>query len=133
MDSRKIIPNNSRLYSKTIGFSFSYYIILFLLFSFIGWAWEVGLCLILQQKFVNRGVLFGPWLPIYGTGGLFLYFLLYRLKKHPIVIFLLAVIICSALEYLAGYMLEQIWGVRWWDYSDYFMNLHGHICLLFSL
>lgn len=96
----------------------------------IGWLWEVGLYFVLDQRFVNRGILMGPWLPIYGGGGLFLYFLLYRLKKYPLLIFLLAALVCSALEYFCSWFMEELWGRRWWDYSDYFMNLDGRVCLL---
>lgn len=125
-----IIPPPSRLTRKTIGYCFYYYICLFALLSFLGWLWEVCLYLITTKSFVNRGILTGPWLPIYGAGGLFLYFLLYRLKKHPILVFSLAVIVCCALEYFCSWFLERLWGVRWWDYSGYFANLNGRICLL---
>ena len=37
--------------------------------------------------------------------------------------------VCSVLEYGTGYLLEKAWGVRWWDYSEMFLNLDGHICL----
>lgn len=130
MDSRRIIPENSRLRRKSIGFSFFYYIWFFLSLSLVGWLWEVCLYLVTEHRFVNRGILLGPWLPIYGIGGLFLYFLLYRLKKHPLLIFLLAALLCSAVEYACSWFLEKLWGIRWWDYSDYFMNLNGRICLL---
>ena len=102
-------------------FYFFYCIWLFSFLSFLGWLWEVCLYLITTDGFVNRGILTGPWLPIYGAGGLFLYVLLYRLKKHPALIFLLAATVCC--------VLEQLWGIRWWDYSNYFANLNGRICL----
>ena len=38
-------------------------------------------------------------------------------------------IICSAIEYLIGYLLEKIFNLRWWDYSDEKYNLDGRICL----
>lgn len=124
-----IIPKNSRLTRKTIGFCFFYYIWLFSFLSFLGWLWEVCLYLATTGQFVNRGILTGPWLPIYGAGGLFLYFLLYRFKKHPVLIFLLAAMICCTLEYFCSWFLERLWGIRWWDYSHYFANLNGRICL----
>lgn len=133
MNDNWIIPKNSRLYDKTTGFSFFYYVILFLFFSFIGWVWEVILCLFTMQSFVNRGILMGPWLPIYGAGGLLFYFLLYRLKQHPIWIFLLATAICSVLEYFVSWFLEKMWNIRWWDYSDAFLNLDGRICFWCSI
>ncbi len=130
MDTRTMIPENSRLRHKSIGFSFFYYIWFFLSLSVVGWLWEMALYLVLEHRFVNRGILLGPWLPIYGTGGLFLYFLLYRLKKYPLLVFLLSALVCSGVEYFASWFLEELWGKRWWDYSDYFMNLNGRICLL---
>lgn len=129
MDTRTIIPDNSRLRHKTFGFSFFYYIWLFLFLSFLGWLWEAALLLVFEHQFVNRGFLFGPWLPIYGAGGLFLYFLLYRMKKHPVFLFLLAIVVCLSLEYFCSWFLERQWGIRWWDYSGSFGNLNGRICV----
>ncbi len=133
MKHYSLIPKNSRLRHKTSGYSFFYYICLFLSLSMLGWLWEVTLCLFTEHVFANRGILFGPWLPIYGAGGLFLYFLLYRLKSHPIRIFLLADAICLSLEYFCSWFMEQKWGVRWWDYSNRFGNLNGRICLAGAL
>lgn len=133
MDTRVLIPKNSRLRHKTIGFSFFYYTWLFLFLSSAGWLWEVCLCLVTEHTFVNRGVLFGPWLPIYGAGGLFLYFLLYRMKKYPVRIFFLAAFLCLALEYFSSWFLEKLWNIRWWDYSHYWGNINGRVCPLGGL
>ena len=51
-------------------YGFFFYIPLFFLLSFFGWLWEVGIYLVKDGEFVNRGVLFGPWLPVYGCGGI---------------------------------------------------------------
>lgn len=107
-----------------------FYVLLFFLLAFIGWLWEVGIYLATRQTFVNRGVCYGPYLPIYGIGGLLLWFLLQRFYQRPILTFLLSAAVCSALEYGASAFLEWKWGLRWWDYSGYFMNLNGRICLL---
>lgn len=115
------------------GFSFDFYLLLFFLVSFLGWVWEVCIYLAKERQFVNRGILTGPWLPIYGAGALFLYFLLNRWKKNPVSVFLVSMLVCSVLEYGAGYFLEKTWGVKWWDYSDMPFNLNGHICFLSSL
>ena len=119
--------------------SFDYYVLLFFLVSFFGWGWEVCLYLVREGRFVNRGILFGPWLPIYGAGGLFLYLLFSDLllgkrgKRKPLPIFLISMAVCSVLEYLAGALLEKEWGVKWWDYSGMPFNLNGHICLMSCL
>ena len=82
-----------------------------------------------EHALINRGVYRGPYLPIYGVGGLLLCLMLRRLKKHPILIFLISAALCSILEYLTSFFLERQWGVRWWDYSGHFMNIQGRICL----
>lgn len=109
---------------------FDFYVLLFFLLSFVGWLWEVGIYLLTEQTFVNRGVYYGPYLPIYGVGGLLLWFLLHQLQQKRVLTFLLSAGICSALEYGASVFLEWKWGLHWWDYTGYFMNLNGRICLL---
>ena len=109
--------------------SFDYYVLLFFLLAFIGWLWEVALFLVTDHAWINRGVYRGPYLPIYGAGGILLCFLLRRLKRHPALVFLISVVICSVLEYFTSFFLEMLWGIRWWDYSGHFLNLQGRICL----
>lgn len=103
-------------------------ILMFFCFSLIGWIWEVSLHFIMAGKFVNRGVLHGPWLPIYGSGGVLILLLLYRLRRKPVLEFISAVTLCGIVEYFTAYYLETVHGMKWWDYSGYFLNLHGRIC-----
>lgn len=109
---------------------FDFYVLLFFLLAFAGWLWEAAIYLVTRQTLVNRGVYYGPYLPIYGVGGLVLWFLLQGLHRRPFVTFLLSALLCSVLEYGASLLLEWKWGMRWWDYSGYFLNLNGRICLL---
>ena len=110
--------------------TFDFYVLLFFLLSFAGWLWEVGIYLATEHTYINRGVYLGPYLPIYGAGGLLLWFLLHRMHEKKFVTFLLSAIICSVVEYVTSVFLEWKWGMRWWDYSNYFLNLNGRICLL---
>lgn len=104
-------------------------VLLFFIFSFIGWTWEVSLHLISDGEFVNRGVLHGPWLPIYGTGGVLILIILNKFREKPILEFFATVILCGCVEYFTAYYLEITHGgQKWWDYSGYFLNLHGRIC-----
>ncbi len=103
-------------------------ILFFFLFSFIGWAWECTLMLVTLGKFVNRGLLVGPWLPIYGTGGIVALLLLARLRKNPPVCFFGAIILSGILEYSTAWYLESAYHQKWWDYTGYFLNLDGRIC-----
>ena len=103
-------------------------IMLFFIFSFIGWLWEVSLHLILDGVFVNRGVMYGPWLPIYGAGGILILTLLSRFRSNPAACFIAIEILCGFVEYFTSYYLESTYGQKWWDYSGYFLNLNGRIC-----
>ena len=102
-------------------------ILMFVIFSVVGWVWEVSLHL-LQGNFVNRGVLHGPWLPIYGSGGVLVLVLLKKVRQKPWLTFILTVITCGILEYTTSWYLETFKGHKWWDYSGYFLNLNGRIC-----
>ena len=110
--------------------SFDFYVLLFFLLSMFGWLWEGAIYLITSQSFVNRGVYYGPYLPIYGVGGIFLWFLLGRLSKNPVLTFFLSMLISAVLEYTVSFCLEKMWGVRWWDYSGWILNINGRICLV---
>ena len=113
-------------------------IILFFLFSFIGWVWEVFLHIVVSGTFVNRGTFHGPWLPIYGFGGILILTVLYKFRCKPVKEFLSTIILCGTVEYFTALFLELTHdGQKWWDYSGYFLNLHGRICaeglLVFAL
>ncbi len=104
-------------------------VLIFFIFAFIGWIWEVSLHLITTGQFINRGIMHGPWLPIYGSGGLLILTVLYKLRKKPVVQFFSAVVLCGIIEYFTAFFMELIHdGQKWWDYSGYFLNLHGRIC-----
>ena len=103
-------------------------ILMFFVFSIFGWLWEVSLHMVNYGEFVKRGVLHGMWLPIYGSGGLLILTLLKRLRHKPVAEFFSIIILCGAVEYLTSWLLEAATGARWWDYTGYFLNLHGRIC-----
>ncbi len=95
----------------------------------VGYIWETCLKLVQTGNLVNSGTLHGPWLPIYGTGGLAVLILLKRFKDRPILIFVLSLIVCTLIEYFTSCYLEFTKGVRYWDYSNYLINLNGRVCL----
>ncbi len=104
-------------------------ILLFFLICVFGWVWEVVLHLLQTGEFVNRGTLYGPWLPIYGGGCAAILVLLYKLRKKPRVEFLMIIVVCGIIEYFSSWILEVTHdGQRWWDYSGYYLNLSGRIC-----
>lgn len=104
-------------------------ILMFFIFSFTGWVWEVIYIGFTEGVVAKRGMLHGPWLPIYGVGGVLILLLLNRFRNNPPLVFLLAVLLCGTIEYNTAVMIEMIFRCRWWDYSTKFMNLNGRICL----
>lgn len=109
--------------------NYYYYFLLFFIYCCIGWVVEVIDQRIEIGKLVNRGFLIGPYCPIYGVGGLIMVFTLSRYMDSPIILFVMAIFICSILEYGTSYVLEKIFKVRWWDYSNKKLNINGRICL----
>lgn len=78
---------------------------------------------------INRGVLAGPWLPIYGAGGILILLLLKKWRRQPFHLFGMIMLLCGTIEYFTSVMLEMLFGVRWWDYSDMLFQLRGRVCL----
>ncbi len=103
-------------------------LLMFLLFSFAGWIWEVSLVLVTDGIFVNRGSLLGPWIPIYGSGALLILILLSSFRKNPAAELVGAVVISGITEFTTSLVMEMTYGMRWWDYTGYFLNLDGRIC-----
>ena len=106
---------------------------LFFAFSVAGWLWEVGLHLVLAGGLVNRGTMLGPWLPIYGAGGVLAVLLLRRFVDRPLLTFGLGTALCTVIEYGTGKYLLAVYGLRWWDYSMYPLNIDGLVSPLTSL
>lgn len=105
------------------------YCILFFIYSFLGWIMEVTLTLITDKKFVNRGFLLGPCCPLYGCGCILLNLLLHNYTNNILVLFILTMFTCSLLEYITSFLMEKIFKLRWWDYSQMKFNINGRICL----
>ena len=105
------------------------YFLLFISYAFLGWCMEVICKLIQYKRFINRGFLIGPYCPIYGWGALLITILLQKYNNDPLTLFILAMVICSILEYVTSYFMEKIFKARWWDYSTKKFNLNGRICL----
>ncbi len=108
------------------------YTLTFVIYAFVGYICEVIYCSIGQRKLVNRGFLYGPWLPIYGFGGLIVNICLLPLKSYPILVFILGMILTSIVEYIGSWGLEKIFSIKLWDYSKHFCNINGRVCLLNS-
>lgn len=104
-------------------------ILMYFIFSIFGWVYEVVFIYFQQGLLVNRGTLYGPWLPIYGAGGVLILIILKKFRKNYFLYFILTMILCGVIEYGTSIYLEVVHGMIWWEYNDYFLNLNGRICL----
>lgn len=102
----------------------------FIVYSFMGWAYESAICSIEQKKFINRGFLKGPLCPVYGFGALVCILLLYQKTENVVVLFLVGMFLTCTVEYITAILLEKLFDSKWWDYSNRRFNLNGRICLL---
>ncbi len=107
--------------------------LLFLMFSFLGWLIEEVYTYADEGKITNRGFLLGPICPIYGVGALLIVFLLEKYNNDILVLFVMSTILGALLEYITSYLMEKIFKVRWWDYSNNRYNINGRICLSASV
>lgn len=119
-------------------YTISSLILMFFIFSFVGWIWECIYILVEQGVLANRGALYGPWLPIYGFGctSILIATKLKLSKKiitRPFKTFLIVMILCTILEYITSWFLEMTKGVKYWDYTGIFLNINGRVCLENSL
>lgn len=114
-------------------YSAGQWVLLFFFYCFCGWVWEscyVSLC---QRRWVNRGFLHGPLLPIYGTGAILILFVTLPAERFPVLVWVLGLLAATALEYVTGAAMERLFRVRYWDYSRHRFNVSGYICLSSSI
>ena len=109
--------------------SFWVMLLLFTAYSMMGWIVETVVCSVVAGKFINRGFLNGPFCPIYGFGALLIVVTLAPVRGSLPLLFLAAVALASALEYLTGLGLETLFHAKYWDYSARRFNLQGRVCL----
>ena len=120
-----------------------FYVLTFFLYSAVGWFFESCYCSVRPRKWVNRGFLYGPMCPIYGSGAVMLSLALGKFSKLPIyrhgwyltpvLTFLLGALLADVLEFLTSLVMEKLFHARWWDYSQKKFNIQGRICLTHTL
>ncbi len=106
----------------------------FIIFSVIGLFIETIYCYITTGVLESRkGLIWGPFCPVYGVGASLLILLLNRFKDSKIKLLIYGGIIGDVIEYLMSYGLEAIYSTRFWDYSYTNFHLNGRICLVYTV
>lgn len=104
-----------------------YLFLIFLTGCLVGWIYEEIFYWITEGLLRNRGILYGPWLPIYGIGALGIY-AMKPVKKHPVLLFFLCAMVAGIVEYISGYIGIRYFDMRLWDYRELLWNIDGIIC-----
>lgn len=114
-------------------FHFNSWLIYFYFYCIVGWIFESVNVSIRQRKWVNRGFMKGPWLPLYGSGALVILFSTLPFKDNPVAVYFAAAISATILEYVTGVGMLALFKVRYWDYRYRKIQFQGHICLVSTI
>jgi len=114
-------------------FQFVHWLFLFMLFNFIGWCFESTIESVYHRRFINRGFLKGPYIPIYGTGGIFMMLVCVPFAKSALSVFVVGMATCTVLEYCVGAIMEALFKKQFWDYSMMRFVYKNRVSLVSSL
>lgn len=107
---------------------------IFYLGSFLGCIIEEIWCLITRQRFeIRKSMVYEPLIPIYGFSALLIVLIADKVGYNLLKVFFIGAITASIVEYFSSYFQEKIFHTKSWDYSKFFLNLHGRINLLYSI
>lgn len=109
-----------------------YILFYFFIFAFLGWVLETIYGLFLLGHFTKRGFLYGPICPIYGYGAVMMITMLKKYKNNILKLFSYSFVIFSVFEYIVSFLLDAMFAMHWWDYTQDFLNLNGRISIFYS-
>lgn len=115
------------------GYSGFQWLFFFYMYCFFGWCFESTFVSLKSGKLVNRGFMRGPFLPLYGSGAIMMLVVSMPFRDNVLLTYVAGVIGATALEYVTGVVMETLFKVRYWDYSNRLLNFQGHICLRSSI
>lgn len=108
-------------------------VLYFYIYAILGWILETIYCMVTLGVFNKRGFLYGPVCPIYGFGAIILIQSLKNIKTNTIGKFSISLVAFTIFEYVVSVVLEELFGLRWWDYTNEVLNFQGRISLPFSI
>lgn len=141
----EIKADNMKEYSQTFeneeekpfafGLCFVKLFFLFVVGSFLGTVVETIWAIVVEGEFqVRVGMVYGPFIPVYGGGACFLTLVLYKLYKlSDTLIFIISAVVGAGFEYFCSWFQETLFGTVSWDYSNTPFNLDGRTNLMYAL
>jgi len=117
------------------SYSLEQWLFIFYFYSFLGWCFESTVVTLHQRppKWVNRGFMHGPFLPLYGSGAVMMLVVSAPFRQNLILIYFAGFLGATVLEYMTGVLMESLFKIRYWDYSEQHFNIQGYVCLKSSL
>ena len=114
-------------------YTLSQWLLFFFLYSFFGWIWESCYVSVRKHRWVNRGFMHGPMLPLYGSGAVSVLIITLPVRENLPLVFIMGMIGATLLEFFTGMIMESLFHVRYWDYGHLKFNIKGYICPVASL
>ncbi len=121
------------------SYSLTQWILFFFWYCFLGWIWECFYVSVNQAwknkkwEFINRGFLHGPLIPIYGFAAITILLTTLQLRGNTLAVYIIGALTATLFEIVTGSVMERLFKVKYWDYSNMPLNYKGHICLFVSL
>lgn len=115
------------------NYTINEWIAFFFIYSFLGWCIESTIVSVSKRRLTNRGFLKGPMLPLYGSGAVVMLVTTLWAKDNYLLVYICGMISATCLEYVTGVLMEMMFNMRYWDYSNKKFNVNGYICLTSSL
>lgn len=121
------------VFEQNTGYSIIQLLQLFGVYSFIGWLVDNVYCLIKDRHRFDRGILKGPYMPIYGVMMIISLLVAHQLEEDLAYMIMILFAIATAVELFAGILIHLVSSNRYWNYTGRFLNLHGYTCFHHSL
>ena len=109
-------------------------LIYFIIYSIAGFFIETLYAIFTKGMLESRqSFLYGPFCIVYGIAAICLIFTLNKYKNNNIKLFIYGLLVGCTVEYLSSYIGELFLHVKWWDYSNDFLNINGRTCLYYAV
>lgn len=109
------------------------WVFFFYFYCFFGWCFESTYVSIKTRRLTNRGFMRGPFLPLYGSGAIMMLVVSMPFRDNLVLTYLAGCVGTTILEYVTGVVMEALFKVRYWDYSNQKFQFQGRICLKSTL
>lgn len=121
------------VFEQNTGYDIIQLLQLFAVYSFIGWLIDNVYCLIKDRHRFDRGILKGPYMPLYGIMMILSLLVAHQLEEDLVYMIIILFVIATLVELIAGKLIHFVSLNRYWNYTGRFLNLHGYTCFYHSL